>query len=226
MKQTVSVTFMMASILFSSCLLISNIIASKIIMLGAWAVPAGVLIFPLSYIINDVVTEVWGYRKARLIIWAGFAMNLIAVLFYSLSISWSPAPFWQGQSAFEAVLKSTPRIALSSLIAYLFGSFINAAIMSKFKLMTKGKSFSLRAIVSTIFGEGADSLIFITIAFAGIFPADQIMIMVVTQATVKILFEIVLLPLTVIIVNKIKKIDMTDTFDVGVSYNPFKINEI
>lgn len=217
---------MLAGILFSSCLLISNIISSKIIMIGLWAVPAGVLIFPLSYIINDVITEVWGFRKARLVIWTGFAMNLLAVLFYSLSAVWPAAPFWQNQEAFATVLGSTPRIAAASLAAYLAGSFINAVVMSKFKLLTRGKSFSLRAILSTLLGESADSAIFITVAFAGFIPARQLLIMVGMQAAVKTIFEIVLLPATILIVRYIKKVEQTDTFDVDVSYNPFKIGQI
>jgi hypothetical protein len=216
----------LAGVLFTSCLLISNLISSKIIALGNWYVPAGVMIFPISYILNDVVAEVWGFRKARLIIWTGFIINLVAVLFYSLSVSWPAAPFWQNQDAFATVLSSTPRIAAASLMAYLVGSFLNAYVMSALKIRSKGRNFSFRAILSTILGEGADSAIFITVAFAGIIPWSQLPMMILTQAIVKILFEIVLLPLTVHVVKLIKKIDNIDTFDVGISYNPFKIKEI
>jgi hypothetical protein len=226
MKQKVSIAFFLAGVLFTSCLLISNLISSKIIALGNWYVPAGVMIFPISYILNDVVAEVWGFRKARLIIWTGFIINLVAVLFYSLSVSWPAAPFWQNQDAFVTVLSSTPRIAAASLMAYLVGSFLNAYVMSALKIRSKGRNFSFRAILSTILGEGADSAIFITVAFAGIIPWSQLPMMILTQAIVKILFEIVLLPLTVHVVKLIKKIDNIDTFDVGISYNPFKIKEI
>ena len=226
MKQKVSVAFFLAGVLFTSCLLISNLISSKIIAIGHWYVPAGVMIFPISYILNDVVAEVWGFRKARLIIWTGFLMNLIAVLFYSLSVSWPAAPFWQNQEAFATILSSTPRIAIASLLAYLVGSFINAYVMSIVKIRTRGHNFSFRAILSTLFGEGADSVIFITIAFAGIIPWNQLPMMIVTQAIIKTLFEIVLLPLTIHVVKLIKRVDNTDTFDVGISYNPFKIKDI
>ena len=226
MKQKVSVAFFLAGVLFTSCLLISNLISSKIIAIGNWYVPAGVMIFPISYIINDVVAEVWGYRKARLIIWVGFLMNLFAVLFYTLSVHWPAAPFWQNQDAFANILSSTPRIAVASLVAYLVGSFINAYVMSRVKIITKGRNFSFRAILSTLFGEGADSAIFITIAFAGIIPWSQLPMMIVTQAIIKTLFEVVLLPLTIYVVNLIKRVDNIDTFDVGVSYNPFKIKDI
>jgi len=226
MKQKVSVAFFLAGVLFTSCLLISNLISSKIIAFGNWYVPAGVIIFPLSYILNDVVAEVWGFRKARLIIWTGFLMNLIAVLFYSLSVNWPAAPFWQNQEAFANVLSSTPRIAIASLLAYLVGSFINAYVMSRVKIRSRGKNFSFRAILSTLFGEGADSAIFITVAFAGIIPWNQLPMMILTQAIIKTLFEIVLLPLTIHVVKLIKRIDNIDTFDIGVSYNPFKIKDI
>lgn len=226
MKQKVSVTFFLAGVLFTSCLLISNLISSKIIAIGSWFVPAGVMIFPLSYIINDVVAEVWGYRKARLIIWTGFLMNLLAILFYTVSVQWPPAPFWQNQEAFANVLSSTPRIAMASLLAYLMGSFINAYVMSRVKIRTKGDYFSFRALLSTILGEGADSAIFITIAFVGIIPWNQLYIMILTQAIIKTLFEAILLPFTSYVVKLIKRTDNIDTFDVRISYNPFKIKDI
>ncbi len=195
-------------------------------MVGPWSAPAGVLVFPLAYIINDVIAEVWGYRKARLIIWAGFGVNLLAVLFFSLGIVATPAPFYGAQEAFSAVLGNTPRIVAASLLAYLVGSFINAYIMSRFKVITRGKGFSLRAIVSTLVGEGADSLIFITVAFAGIFPAGVLFTMVLTQAIIKTVYEIAVLPLTVWVVGKVKKLEGEDVFDVAVSYNPFKLSEV
>ncbi len=226
MKNRVSVLFMLAGILFAATLLISNIIAAKIMMLGPLAVPAGVLVFPLAYILNDVITEVWGYNKARLIIWTGFAVNLLMVFFFSLTLAVPAAPFWEGQDAFRAVLGSTPRIVAASLLAYLLGSFLNAWIMSTFKIKTGGKKFSLRAVLSTILGEGADSAIFITIAFAGIFPAATLLIMIATQALVKIAFEIVVLPLTILVVKEIKKAEGDEVFDHKVSYNPFRLKEI
>ena len=226
MKNKVSVLYMMAGILFAACLLISNILASKIMMVGPWAAPAGVLVFPLAYIINDVITEVWGYGKARLIIWAGFAVNLLAVFFFSIGILATAAPFWEGQQAFASVLGNTPRIVAASLLAYLVGSFLNAWVMSKFKIMTRGKGFSLRAVLSTLVGEGADSAIFITVAFSGIFPVPALLTMVVTQAMIKTVFEIVILPLTVLIVKKVKKAEGIDTFDYSISYNPFSLKGI
>jgi queuosine precursor transporter len=226
MNNKVSVLFMLAGILFAASLLISNIIASKIMMLGPLAVPAGVLVFPLAYILNDVITEVWGYSKARLIIWAGFAVNLLMVFFFSVTLVVPAAPFWEGQDAFAAVLGSAPRIVAASLMAYLLGSFLNAWIMSSFKIKTRGKGFSMRAVTSTIVGEGADSAIFITVAFAGLFPAGVLLTMVVTQALVKIAFEIIVLPLTILVVKHVKRAEGTEVFDHSVSYNPFRLKEI
>lgn len=226
MKNKVSILFMLAGILFAACLLVSNILASKIMMVGPWSAPAGVLVFPLAYIINDVIAEVWGYRKARLIIWAGFGVNLLAVLFFSLGIVATPAPFFSSQEAFTTVLGNTPRIVAASLLAYLVGSFLNAYIMSRFKVLTRGKGFSIRAIVSTLVGEGADSLIFIIVAFAGVFPVGVLFTMVLTQAIIKTVYEIAVLPLTVWVVGKVKKLEGEDVFDDAVSYNPFKLSEV
>lgn len=226
MKNKVSVLFMLTGILFATCLLLSNILASKIMMIGPWSAPAGVLIFPLAYIINDVMVEVWGYAKARIIIWAGFGVNVLAVVFFTLAISVNAAPFWQNQDAFATVLGSTPRIVAASMLAYLLGSFLNAFVMSKIKVLTKGKGFSIRAILSTLVGEGADSLLFISIAFAGIFPIKVILGMIVTQAVIKTVYEIAILPLTIWVVNAVKRIEGIDTFDYSVSYNPFRLKRM
>jgi len=226
MRNKVSVLFLLTGIIFAASLLIANILASKIIMVGPWAAPAGVLIFPVAYIINDVIAEVWGYAKARLIIWAGFGVNLLAALFFALAIAVPAAPFYEHQDAFQTILGSSIRLVFASLLAYLAGSFLNAFVMSKFKLMTKGKVFSLRAIVSTLAGEGADSLIFISIAFVGIFPVSVILTMIVTQALIKTAYEIIILPLTILIVNKVKEIEGVDVYDEEVSYNPFSLKQI
>jgi len=217
---------MFAGILFAICLLIANILATKIILIGSWAAPAGVLIFPIAYILNDVIVEVWGYDKARLIIWAGFAVNLLAILFFSLAIVVPAAPFWTNQDAFATILGSTPRIILASLMAYLIGSFLNAYVMSRMKIWMKGKEFSVRAILSTLVGETADSLIFITIAFAGNLPANVLLIMILTQACVKTIYEIIVLPLTIVVVRWVKKIEGVDSYDHHVSYNPFRTKQV
>jgi len=226
MKKEVSVLFMFAGILFATCLLISNILATKILMIGPWAAPAGVLIFPVAYILNDVITEVWGFAKARLIIWTGFAVNVLAVLFFTMGIVVPGAPFWQNQEAFATILGNTPRIVVASMSAYLVGSFLNAFIMSRMKVMTNGKGFSGRAILSTLVGESADSFIFIGIAFAGIFPFTVLITMIVTQAMLKTVYEILILPITVWTVGFVKRMEGVDTFDTNLSYNLFRVKEI
>jgi uncharacterized integral membrane protein (TIGR00697 family) len=195
-------------------------------MIGPWAAPAGVLIFPIAYILNDVITEVWGFAKARMIIWTGFAINIMAILFFTLAIAVPGAPFWQNQEAFATILGNTPRIVAASLSAYLVGSFINAFIMSRMKVMTKGKDFPVRAIISTVIGETVDSGIFIVIAFAGIFPMGVILTMIFTQAMIKTIYEIIILPVTVWVVRWVKRTEGIDTFDSHLSYNLFKVKEI
>lgn len=226
MKKEVSVLFMLAGILFATCLLISNILATKILLIGSWAAPAGVLIFPVAYILNDLITEVWGFAKARLIIWTGFVVNIIAVVFFSLGIAIPGAPFWQNQEAFSSVLGNTPRIVLASMSAYLIGSFLNAFVMSRMKAATKGKGFSIRAIASTIAGEGADSMIFITIAFAGQYTPGVIATMIVTQALLKTTYEVLILPITAWVVRLVKRAEGVDVIDANLSYNLFRIKEI
>ena len=226
MKKEVSVLFMFAGILFATCLLISNILATKILMIGPWAAPAGVLIFPIAYILNDVITEVWGFAKARLIIWTGFFVNVLAVLFFTAGIVVPGAPFWQNQEAFATILGNTPRIVAASMSAYLVGSFLNAFVMSRMKVITKGKGFSVRAILSTLVGESADSFIFIIIAFAGIFPFGVLVTMIFTQAMLKTVYEILILPITVWVVGYVKRVEGVDTFDTDMSYNLFRVKEI
>ncbi len=226
MKNKVSVLFFITGIVFAACMLIANILAAKILKIGPWSAPAGVLIFPLAYIINDVIVEVWGYARARLIIWAGFGVNLMAAFFYMLAIALPSAPFFEGQEAFRMILGSSIRIVFASLLAYLVGSFVNAFIMSRFKLMTKGRVFSLRAVVSTLAGEGADSVLFISIAFAGLFPFNVILTMIATQVFLKVAYEIIVLPLTIVVCKKVKVIEGEDAFDRAVSYNPFRIKQV
>ena len=160
MKQTVNLAFALMGILFCVCLTIANILEVKIVSVGSLTMTGGLIVFPISYIINDCVAEVWGYRKARLLIWTGFAANFIAVAFIQLAIWLPPSPVWSQQEAFASLFGLTPRIVLASFIAFLVGSFINAYVMSRMKLASQGRRFSLRAVVSTVLGEGADSLLF------------------------------------------------------------------
>ncbi len=228
MKKQVSVAFMVSGLLFTVCLIVSNIVEQKLILIGPIEATAGLLIFPVSYIINDLIAEVWGYRKVRLIIWNGFLMNFLAVIIFRLSI-WAPgsANFTtEHQSAFEMVLGNTERIVAASFAAFLFGAFLNAFVMSKMKIMQHGRGFSIRAIVSTIIGEGADSIVFFTLAFSGIIPAKALVMLILTQTAMKTGYEIIALPLTNFLVKWVKKHEETDVYDNGISYNPLKVNDI
>jgi queuosine precursor transporter len=226
MKNSISPLYVFFGILFTACLLISNIVSIKLIQLGPWIITAGVVVFPISYIVNDVISEVWGYRKARFIIWCGFIMNLLAILVYTVSIAMPSAPFWSGQTGYAGVLSSTPRLVLASLFAYLVGSFVNSAIMSRMKINSQGRNFSWRAIVSTIFGESCDSIIFITVAFLGQVPIPVLTQMIVLQVILKTAYEIIVLPLTIQVVRYLKRQEGIEVFDEGISYNPFRFAQI
>ena len=226
MKKQVSVAFMASGLLFTTCLIVANIVEQKLISIGPIEATAGLLIFPVSYIVNDFIAEVWGYRKARLIIWYGFLMNFLAVVIFRLSIIVPGSENFTHQDAFQLVLGNTERISLASFIAFLIGSFLNAMVMSKMKLLQKGRNFSLRAVGATRGGEGADSLVFFTIAFAGVIPNNDLLMLILTQAGMKTAYEILVLPLTNVIVRWVKRREQEDVFDDGISYNPLKINEI
>ena len=226
MKKQVSVAFMACGLLFTTCLIVANIVEQKLISIGPIEATAGLLIFPVSYIINDIIAEVWGYRKARLIIWYGFLMNFLTVIIFRLSIVVPGSENFSHQEAFQLVLGNTERISLASFIAFLIGSFLNAIIMSKMKIFQKGRNFSLRAVVSTLVGEGADSLVFFTIAFVGVIPNGDLMTLILTQTAMKTGYEILVLPLTNVIVKWVKRKEQEDVFDEGISYNPLKINEL
>jgi queuosine precursor transporter len=226
MKRQVSVAFMVCGLLFTVCLIVANIVEQKLITIGPIEATAGLLIFPISYILNDVIAEVWGYSKARLIIWCGFAMNFLAVLIFQFSI-WAPASAnFTHQAEFQLVLGNTLRLALSSFVAFLCGSFLNAYVMSKMKVMQHGKGFSLRAVVSTLVGEGADSLVFFSLAFYGIIPTKDLVVLIFTQMAMKTGYEIIILPVTNMVVRRVKKIEDTDVVDEHISYNPFRVGDL
>ena len=226
MKEKVSVPFMLLGILFNVCLIAANLLETKVIQIGSLTVTAGLLVFPISYIINDCIAEVWGFKKARLIIWSGFAMNFFVVTLGLIAVAIPAAPFWEGEEHFDFVFGMAPRIVAASLMAFLVGSFLNAYVMSKMKIASNGKNFSLRAIVSTLIGESADSLIFFPIAFAGLIPAGELLIMIGTQAVLKSLYEVIILPVTIRVVKYIKKVDGNDVYDLGTSYNILKVKDI
>jgi len=226
MKKQVSVAFMVLGMLFTVCLIVSNIVEQKLIQIGPIEATAGLLLFPITYIVNDLIAEVWGYKKARLIIWNGFLMNFLAVGVFRLSIIVPGSENFVNQDAFSLILGNTLRITIASFIAFLFGSFLNAYVMSKMKIMQHGRGFSIRAIVSTIVGEGADSIVFFSIAFGSFLSLHDLFVLIVTQTALKTAYEVVALPITNVVVKWVKKKENTDVYDDQISYNPIKITDI
>ena len=225
-ENLVSVPYMVMGIVFCVCLVAANLLETKVVQLGPISVTAGLLVFPISYIINDCIAEVWGFRKARLIIWMGFFMNFMVVVLGQIAVALPAAPFWEGEESFDFVFGLAPRIAVASLTAFLVGSFINAYVLSRMKLLSQGKNFSLRAILSTVAGESADSLLFFPLAFGGLMPVSELAKMMLVQVILKTLYEIVILPVTIRVVNYIKKVEQCDVYDENISYNVLKIKEI
>lgn len=223
----VSVPFMVLGTVFCVCLVAANLLETKVIQLfGPFSATAGLLVFPISYILNDCIAEVWGFRKARLIIWLGFGMNFMVVLLSQLAVALPAAPFWEGEEGFNFVFGLAPRIAAASLTAFLAGSFVNAYIMSRMKVASRGRHFSLRAILSTVAGEGADSLIFFPLAFGGLISPTELLKLIGVQVVLKTLYEVVALPVTVRLVRYIKKKEGSDVYDEHISYNILRIKEI
>ena len=217
-NKTVSVSFMLMGILFCTCLVASNLLETKVLQFGTFTLTAGVLCFPISYILNDCIAEVWGFRKARIIIWT--ALGQLAVMLPAAS-------YWaDNEDHFNFVFGLAPRIAAASFTAFLVGSFVNAYVMSRMKISSQGKRFSLRAIVSTLWGEGADSLIFFPLAFGGLMPLSELAKLMLLQVITKTLYEVVMLPVTIRVVRYVKQHEGTDVYDENVSYNPLKLFEI
>ena len=226
MKEKVSVPFMLLGILFNVCLIAANLLETKVIQIGSLTVTAGLLVFPISYIINECIAEVWGFKKARLIIWSGFAMNFFVVALGLIAVAIPAAPFWEGEEHFDFVFGMAPRIVAASLMAFLVGSFLNAYVMSKMKVASRGRHFSARAILSTLVGETADSLIFFPVAFGGIIAWRELLIMMCIQIILKSMYEVIILPVTIRVVKAIKKIDGSDVYDTDISYNVLKVKDI
>ena len=215
--------FLIIACFFVTCLLLSNIIAGKLITVFGWVLPGAVILFPLTYIFGDVLTEVYGFRKARLVIWTGFGANLLMVLVFALII-YIPSPgFFEGQEAFALVLGMAPRVVLASLLAYFIGELTNAFILSRMKIMTAGKWLWARTIGSTLIGEGIDTVVFITLAFWMLVPTEVLLQMMLFQYIFKVSYEILATPLTYLAVGKLKNQEGLDTFDYNVKYNPFRL---
>lgn len=210
---------MLLGVTFCVCLILANLLATKQVQFGPLNLTAGVLVFPISYVVNDCITEVYGYRRAKLIIWTGFVMNFAFVLLAWLADMIPGAPYWTNQEGFHALFGLAPRVALASFAAFLVGSFLNAYVMSRMKIRDKGRRFSLRAIASTIAGEVSDSLIFFPIALGGIVPKENLLLMMISQVVVKTLYEVVILPVTIRTVAWLKRTEGMDVYDDNESYS-------
>ncbi len=207
-----------------TCLLISNIIAGRLITVYGLVLPAAVILFPLTYIFGDVLTEVYGFKKARLVIWTGFACNLLMAAVF-IGVAAFPAPsFWEGKQAYAAVLGLTPRMVAASLAAYFIGEWSNAVLLSRMKIWTAGRWLWMRTIGSTVVGEGLDTVIFVSLAFAGSVPEPVWGQMILAQYLWKVSYEVVITPFTYAVVSYLKQKENIDAFDYGVRYNPFKLN--
>ena len=217
--KTVSKLFMYIAVIYVTCLLLSNLIAGKMwAVTGSITLPAAVILFPITYIFGDVFTEVYGFRKARTIIWLGFGCSFFAVAVYLLTIALPHPGFWEGQDAYAAVLGTTPRVAIASFIGYLFGEFSNSMVLSKLKVTTKGKNLWIRTILSTLVGEGLDSVIFVMISFWGTMDNSTVLHMVLYQYLFKVCYEALFTPATYAVVNWLKKKENTDVFDYDIRY--------
>lgn len=208
---------------FVAILLLSNVIgAAKVSSLGGWEFGAGILFFPLGYVIGDVLTEVYGYARARRCIWVGFSALLFMAFMSWVVVSLPPAPGWTGQAAYESVFGQVPRIVFASIVAFWAGEFVNSYVLARMKIWTQGKHLWSRTIGSTIFGQGVDSLIFYPLAFWGVWDTSQVMTVLVTNWLLKVSWEVVLTPVTYLVVNKLKQHEGVDLFDEGTDFTPFK----
>lgn len=217
--------FIVVSAFFVTSLLTANIIAVKLTQIAGLVLPAAIIIFPVSYIAGDVLTEVYGYSRARQVIWLGFACNLIAVGAVWCGQLLPPAPFWEGQEAYEKILGYTPRLLAASFAAYLVGEFANSAVLAKMKIATKGKWLWARTIGSTLVGQGVDSLVFITLAFGGTMPLSGLAAIIVTQWLGKSLYEAAATPLTYVVVNSLKRAEGLDVYDHDTCFNPLAVTK-
>lgn len=223
-NQLVSLWFVCLAALFVTALITANIIAVKIVEIGGVQVPAGTLtLFPLAYIFGDVLTEVYGYARARQVIWLGFGCNLLAVVAIMVA-GWLPAAdFWGDQAAYDTILGFTWRLLVASFAGYLVGEFVNSFVLARLKLLTRGRWLWSRTISSTVFGQFFDTGIFILIAFGGVVPSDALGRIFVSAWLVKVGYEVLATPVTYAIVGFLKKADNSDAYDIETSFNPFKL---
>jgi uncharacterized integral membrane protein (TIGR00697 family) len=224
-QQRYSLWFVIAVAVFITCLITANITAVKLVNVFGLVLPGGIVIFPISYIFGDILTEVYGYRLARRVIWLGFLCNLLVVVAIWVGQVLPPASFWNGQAAYERILGYTPRLLLASFLAYLVGEFANSFVMAKMKIATRGRWLWTRTIGSTLIGEGLDSLVFMTVAFAGEIPMAVLALAIVTQWLAKSAYEAAATPLTYVAVRFLKQREGIDVYDYDTRFNPLLLKE-
>ena len=215
--------FIACASLFVTCLLTANTIAAKLIIVGGVVLTAGIVIFPLSYVLGDVLTEVWGYPAARRVIWLGFACNVVMVVAIWIGGELPPAPFGASQFAYDEVLGQTPRILAASFVAYLVGEFANAFVLAKLKIATQGRWLWIRTIGSTVVGQALDSAVFVTLAFLGTMPGPVLAGVIVGQWIVKVLYEAAGTPLVYAVVAWLKAREGVDAYDRETDFNPIRL---
>ncbi len=218
-----SYRFVVVAAIFVTCLITANIIIVKQISIGDIVLPAGIVIFPLSYVFGDILTEVYGYRRARQVIWLGFLCNLITVIAIWLAQILPPAPVFDAQSAYERILGATPRFLLASFLAYLGGEFTNSFVLAKMKLLTRGRWLWTRTIGSTVAGQGVDTLVVLGIAFWGVLPLPVLAMMGLSHWIAKIIYEALVTPLTYFLVNRLKRVEGVDHYDYETDFNPLRV---
>jgi len=209
--------------LFVAVLLTSNIASSKILDLGPFTFDGGTILFPVSYIFGDILTEVYGYRRSRRVIWVGFACAGLMAAVLALVGALPPAEGWENQEAYEAILGTTPRIVLGSLIAYFAGEFSNSYTLAKMKILTRGRWLWTRTIGSTLVGEGVDTVAFVSIAFAGTLPWSLFQSIIISNYLFKVGMEAVMTPVTYKIINFLKRAENVDVYDTDTDFNPFRL---
>ncbi|HSW57160.1 MAG TPA: queuosine precursor transporter [Dehalococcoidales bacterium] len=210
--------------LFVAVYLISNVAAvAKWVSIGPFVFDAGTILFPISYILGDILTEVYGYQKSRQVIWIGFIAIALMSAMFALAGVLPPAPGWENQDAYDRIFSTTPRVVIGSMVAYFAGVFANSYIMARMKILTKGRFLFARTISSTLVGEGVDTLIFPFIGFLGILPVSTIIAGVISQYIFKVSFEILATPLIYVIVGYLKRKEQIDVYDYKTNFNPFAI---
>jgi queuosine precursor transporter len=208
---------------FVTVLLVSNVASSKILALGPFTFDGGTILFPLSYIFGDVLTEVYGYARSRRVIWTGFAMMLLAAVVFMVVGVLPPAAGWSGQAAYDTILGLTPRIVLASMLAFFAGEFSNSYILAKMKVWMKGRHLWVRTIGSTLVGEGVDTALFVTVAFWGVLGTDLLAAIIVSNYVFKVGVEVLFTPVTYAITGTLKKLENEDHYDAKTDFNPFKV---